>query len=102
MKHYRQLEAVEKKSKATIGYYEDKTGTLIRILGKPCRLSQIDANLVDRYIAARRKETATEHTIKKELDALKVVLGFAKRAGWWSGDADAIFPKFSADYEPRD
>jgi integrase len=102
VKDCRARAAVGKLAAATVDYYEDKTGTLNRLLGSECRLADVDATFVDRYIAARRTEKAKEHTIQKELAAWKVVLRFAKRAGRWSGDEGAIFPKFSAAYEPRD
>jgi integrase len=101
LKEYRALVSVKKKSAATEGYYADKLGTVARILGPKLPARPDRSATVDSYIAARRKEQASENTIGKELDALKVVLRHAKRGGQWAGDIEAIFPTFSKEYRPR-
>src|SRR5882672_7610682 len=81
---------------------------------------------VDQYIAQRRSEWAivpreptvaqdgtirtpvragrrvSDHTISKEVVALRAALKLARRAGLWEGDPGAICPHgFAPDYEPR-
>jgi hypothetical protein len=79
----------------------------------------------DRYVSQRRKEWSvlpkaevkgragnvirppvpgrrvSEHTIAKELTVLRMVLGKAKRLGWWSGDLEEVAPSVGSGYKPR-
>lgn len=97
---------------------------------RPLPLQRLDAPMVDSYIAARRAEWSvapkpervtpgrrgaggpftipaepgrhvTDSTIHKELVALRLALKWAKRAGLWSGEIDALLPSFSPEYKPR-
>lgn len=102
LKGYEALSSRGKRAVPTLDYYREKCGTLIRIIGGEGLLVAINAPLIDSYIEARREEDASEHTISKELKTLKLVLKYAKRQGWYSGDFDAVFPAFSAEYDPRD
>lgn len=94
---------VGKRSDATVTFYEQKTGHWRRILGDAFRLADLDAPTVDRVIEVRREDGATEHTIAKELVALRCALKLARRAGIWAGDPAALLPvAFSTEYSPRE
>ena len=92
----------------------------------PLLLAQLRPWQVDQYIAQRRSEWAivpreptvaqdgtirtpvragrrvSDHTISKEVVALRAALKLARRAGLWEGDPGAICPHgFAPDYEPR-
>ena len=68
----------------------------------PFYLREMSAKHVDGYVCRRRRETATDHTIHKELTALRRVLRLAKRHGEWSGDLDSVMPEhFAPKYEPK-
>ena len=87
---------------ATVDFYERKLGHVLRVLGPSSALAGVDAAAVDRYIATRRTEDASQHTIAKELHQLEVTLKHAKRRGWWHGDVERVMPvAFSPKYEPR-
>lgn len=89
------------KSDATVTFYKQKTGHLARIFGKDAPLSDITALTVDQYIAQRRRENVTAHTVAKEIGAIKTALRKAKRWGWWRGDLDELFPQVDPGYQPR-
>lgn len=57
---------------------------------------------VDDYISTRRGEGAGEHTISKELVALRASLKIALRRGLWRGIPEAVCPiAFAPEYKPR-
>lgn len=92
-----------KRSANTVSYYEKKLGHFVRIFGEDCVLASITNPEVDRYIAQRRDETATEHTISKEVAALQIVLRLAKRAGCYALDVDTLRPDdLTPEYTPVD
>ena len=92
---FTELAAQGKRSTDTIAFYRQKHGQLIRFFETepvtekytPYPLSQLSADAVDRYISHRRSEKVVDHTIHKELTALRAMLKRSKRAGLWSGDA---------------
>ncbi len=87
---------------ATLDYYERKLGHVARVLGDDLPLVSVDAARVDGYVAQRRIEGASEHTIAKELHQLEVTLKLAKRRDLWVGDVDKVMPvAFSPRYEPK-
>lgn len=87
---------------ATAEFYARKLGHVVRVLGEASVVSITPAQ-VDAYIRQRRGEEASDHTIHKELGALKVLLGIAKRRGWWEGDLDTLTPEgWSPSYKPRE
>ena len=91
-----------KRSEKTVTYYEFKTGHWRRLLGDEFLLSRLSAAAVDKVIDQRRVEEASEHTIAKELVALRCTLKLAVRAGLWRGDPAAVLPVlFAAEYTPR-
>ena len=85
----------------TLNMYECKIGHVARLLGEK-RLSKISAEDVRKFIATRRDETASDHTIHKELVALRQALKAAALAGELARDPRAIIPRFSTSYTPRD
>ena len=102
------------KPKDTRDFYRRKCGTLVRHIGADRPLSEVTAQLVDRFIAAREAEgvafddagaptrTVTANTIHKELVALRQVLKRAKRRGELRRDLSEILPVgYSPRYEPR-
>lgn len=90
------------RAKDTADFYERKLGHVVRVLGA-ASVASIGPADVDRYIRTRREETASDHTIHKEVAALKVLLGLAKRRGWWQGDLDTLTPEgWTSGYKPRD
>jgi integrase len=116
-----------RKSEATFGFYREKTGHWLRVLGEGFPLAQLSATDVDRYITYRRSEWSvpprepvlgpegnvlrparagrhvTDHTIAKEIVALRAALKPAKRRGIWKGDPAEVLPVgFAPDYKPRE
>ena len=98
----RGLASAGKRSDATVTFYEFKTGHWRRLLGDGFLLSRLTAAVVDKYIDSRREEEASEHTIAKELVALRCALKLAVRAGLWNGNPAAVLPVlFATEYTPR-
>lgn len=98
------LAAIERRGRAaeTLTYYRSKLGQLVRVLGEGIRLEQLSPELVEQYIDQRRSEDASQHTISKELGALRHMLRVAKHRGAYGGDIDALFPVgFATGYNPR-
>ena len=116
-----------RKADATFKFYVEKTGHWLRILGEQFPLAQLGASDVDRYITGRRSEWAvppraelkdaegkvlqkarsgrhvSDHTISKELIALRAALKLAKRRGIWKGDVSEVLPVgFAPAYKPRE
>jgi integrase len=88
-------------SAATVEVYRTKLGHWLRLFPE-ARLCQVDPSLVDAYVAQRRTEDVTDHTISKEVTHLCTVLKAAKRAGRYSGDIATLRPPdLSAGYKPR-
>lgn len=87
---------------ASVEFYERKLGRVLDGLGPDTPLALIDARAVDDYIAKRRADDASQHTIAKELHQLEVTLRLAKRRDLWHGDVDKVMPvDFSPRYEPK-
>ncbi len=98
-------------SPETLKCYQTKAGHLLRVFEHqgevdaprmPFALRSISAKTVDQFISRRRAETASDHTIHKELTVLRLVLKLAKRHELWAGDVGAVMPlSFSPKYEPK-
>lgn len=102
------------KPQATRQFYRRKAGTLTRILGADRLLSEVNAQLVDKYISTREQEPVafsdaglpkryvSPNTIHKELVTLRQVLKRAKRRGEFRRDVSEVLPVgFSPRYVPR-
>lgn len=87
----------------TLDFYRRRLGTILRVFGADCRAIDLDAAAVDAFIATRRAEGVTDHTVHKELGALRRMLDAAARSGTWCGDTRKVIPaRFSPSYTPRD
>lgn len=93
------------KSEGTQEMYSVKLGHIARVFGADSPMTIFTppegAVRVDAYIAKRTAEGVKPNTIARELTALRQVLKYARRAGEYSGDIQAIMPVgFSAEYIP--
>lgn len=96
------LVSTGKRAQSTVAFHTAKAGHLLRLFGRECKLKDLSARDVDRYIEERRAEGVKEHTISKELVTLRLALRLAKRWGEWGGDIDAVLPvRFAPEYKPR-
>jgi len=100
-----------RRSKDTTTFYERKGGHLVRVIEgdpaegtyRPFPLADLEASTVDAYITTRRGEGVSDHTISKELVALRRALKLARRAKLWSGDPAEVLPvAFAPAYRPRE
>lgn len=94
----------------TVKFYAEKAGHWVRILGDGFRLVDLTSAVVRKFISQRRSEWAndgrtkriSDHTIAKELVALRASLKVAKVEGLWKGDVTEILPVgFSPGYMPK-
>lgn len=87
----------------TIQEYEIKLGHWRRLFGDDLPLSSIDTALFDSFVATRKREHISDHTIGKELSCMVYLLRLAKRRGVWTGDLGELKPLgFSSNYVPRE
>ena len=91
-----------RRSHETVAFYRRKAGHLTRVFEyptgqtfQPFLLRDLQPTHVDNYISRRRSEAVSDHTITKELVALRAALKLAKRAGLWRGELDALLPRAS-------
>lgn len=99
-----------KRSMETVEFYRKKGGILLGVVptlldldeGAPVSLRDVGGPLVDDYIVERREHGAKETTIAKELTTWRAAMRLAKRRRLWKGDLEETFPKFSAEYRPRE
>lgn len=91
---------LEGKAAGTVNMYECKAGHVCRILGG-IRLSQLSRADVLRFIEQRQEETASSHTIHRELTALRRALRSAMAAKEFTVDPKAVLPRFASGYVPR-
>lgn len=89
-------------AEATVAFYRVKAGHLARVFGADYPLRAVASRSVREYLATRRSEGASEHTLSKEVTALRQSLALAKLDGRWSGDVDAVVPRVAARYAPRE
>ncbi len=85
---------------ATVAHYRAKLGHASRVLGD-AKLNAIDATALDGYVTTRRNEGASEHTITKELAAIRGTLALATRRGLYKHDPRVTVPHVSAKYVPK-
>ncbi len=92
----------EKKSASTIEIYRTKLGHWLR-LAPGALLSEVVPPFVDAFVAQRRTEEVSDHTIRKEVDHLCIVMRAAERGGVYAGKIDALCPPdLHTGYEPRE
>lgn len=93
----------------TLEMYGYHIGHFNRLLGPALPLADLDAEVVDRYVAARRREyigkSTTKHvsarTVDKELGTLRQILRYALRRGWYHRPLEAVLPDSAGgSYEP--
>ncbi len=104
LEHARHLaeERAGKLAPDTVAFYKRKLGVVLDVLVGETLLIEITSATIDNYIATRRDDGASDHTIAKELHALKGALGTARRAKLWHGRLDEVMPeRFAPNYQPR-
>lgn len=90
-------------SEETLEVYEQKLKNVRRLLGDDTKLSKITADVIDHYIAVRRDEGVTDHTISKELTCVWQMLKLAKRSRCFPYDIEELKPvNLKVNYEPRE
>jgi hypothetical protein len=88
-------------STSTVEVYRTKLGHWLR-LAPGAMLADITPDFVDAYVAQRRTEEVTDHTISKEVTHLCTVLKAAKRAGCYPLAIETLRPPgLHAGYKPR-
>jgi integrase len=88
-------------SKSTVEVYRTKLGHWLR-LAPGAMLADITPDFVDAFVAQRRTEEVTDHTISKEVTHLCTVLKAAKRAGCYPLAIETLRPPgLHAGYKPR-
>ncbi len=100
-----------RKSLATVAFYRQKAGHWVDLFGPGFPLARMNARVVKDFISSRRSEFVdkaetkriSDHTIGKELIAVRAALKLAVREGLWRGDPKAIVPvAFAPEYDPRE
>jgi integrase len=87
-------------SLATVTHYRAKLGHATRLLDG-AKLNAIDATVLDQYVTTRRSEGASDHTIAKEIAAIRGTLTLAKRRGLYKHDPRVTVPHVAAKYVPK-
>jgi integrase len=92
-----------RKAAGTRHMYDVKSRQLARVIGLQRQLGDIDAQVVDRYIATRLGEGTAKSTIGKELTTLRGVLKLARRHKLFPHPLDEVMPeRWENDYTPRE
>jgi integrase len=96
------MKSAAKRSTATMGYYREKLGHWLRMFGDAPLARFVDPATFDAFVAQRRDEEASDHTISKEVRVFSQVLKMAKRAGHYGGDITILKPHdLTTSYVPR-
>ena len=80
------------KAEGTRHMYDVKCRQLLRVMGRQRPLDEVDAQLVDTFIAKRLEEGTAKPTIGKELTALRGVLKLARRHKLYPFSLDEVMP----------
>jgi hypothetical protein len=90
------------RSDRTIKMYKTKAGHLIRLLGRDTDVNKLTLESIVEYVMKRRAETASQHTIHKEVISLHGALRIAKKQKRYRGDVDELkIPGWEVGYVPR-
>lgn len=88
-------------NRGTLNMYKCKIGHVNRLLGA-YTLKELTHDLVVRkFIRIREEEGAHQHTIHRELTALRRSLKVAAQSRLFNRDVRSVVPSISADYTPR-
>ncbi len=85
-------------SENTVKYNRQKLGHFIRLWGPNMPILNITPTLCDSFVASRRQEGVSDHTICKEFSCLSQVLKLARRAGCFPHQIEALKP---LDLKPK-
>lgn len=89
-------------SEATLEVLAAKGKNLLRHFGPKRDLAALTLADTEAYLDARRAQGVSDHTIAKELGALRAALRASARAGRYEGDPGALWPDALRDfYTPR-
>jgi integrase len=93
------------RSPSTIAIAKQKLGHFVRLWGSALTMAELQyqgPRMVLDYIDQRQREGASNFTISKELQHLKMALAIAKYLGAFSRDLAELFPPFfSGGHQPR-
>lgn len=97
------IASMHNRAEPTKDMYREKKTRLMKTLGDPF-VSDIDLEMMDRYVVLRRSDDAVhglakDHTIQKELITVRRALKHSVRTK--KLHALPVWPEFSANYEPR-
>lgn len=96
------LIAMRRASGKATGFHEQKLGHWVRVFGADCSLVEITPAAFDQFVAQRRGEGASDHTISKEVGAFLRALRLAKRSDAFGAELAVLRPfDLSPDYVPR-
>jgi len=90
-------------SPETLEIYQVKLGHVARVLGETTPLAEITHEAVGRYISQRETERVSQHTIHKELKALRFGLRLEAERGNYPHNVDHVTRtrRFAEGYKPR-
>ncbi len=99
---YKADAAKGRRSEATADFYGVRWGQVLRVLGPLTPAASVTVATVTGYVQVRREQGMSDHTILKDITALRVALRIARDTGLWEGHLEALVPAdLSTDYEPR-
>ncbi len=103
LEHFKRLARAGKGSEATTTFYTHKAKVLVDHWTRDKLLKDLSPTDVDSFVEQLRTDGYSEHTIKKELTTVSLILGLSKRARIWKGDIDELMPlRFGSSYKPRE
>ncbi len=90
------------RSEQTVVFYTNKGRHLLRLLGAETPVARLTADDVRTYVATRRAEKASKHTVHHELTTLKAALRLARADKLYRGDPAELMPLgLEVGYKPR-
>ena len=100
--HHLAEQRAGKLAAATVDHYLRKLGAVLASLGAETSLAELTTARLDGFVADRREDGASDHTIHKELHVLREALRLAGRQGLCPRSAHDDVPKVAPAYKPRD